>query len=52
MRMALLFNQYSNTAMDGSNAPLAYVPMQADAPWQEAALVAPPHAMQEALQGA
>nr|WP_315490383.1 tandem-95 repeat protein [uncultured Rhodoferax sp.] len=52
MRMALLFNQYSNTAMDGGSAPLGYVPLQAETPWQEAALTAPQHAMHEVLQSA
>lgn len=37
MRMALLFNQYSNTAIDGDHGPIGHVPMQAQTPWQEAA---------------
>ena len=52
MRMALLFNQYSNTAMDAGGAPLGYVPLQAETPWQEAALTPPQNAMHETLQSA
>lgn len=50
MRMALLFNQYSNTSIDGGHGPLGFVPMQAETPWQDATLTPPPHAMHEASQ--
>jgi hypothetical protein len=51
MRMALLFNQMCNTASDGGCESLGFVPIQTDAPWQDA-VVLPPNSMHEMLQGA
>ncbi len=49
VRMALLFNQYSNTAIDSGHAPLGYVPIQTDGHWQDAAPVLPTNVVHEPM---
>jgi len=48
MRMALLFNQICNTASDGDNAALGFVPIQTEGHWQDAAFLVPHSALHEA----
>ncbi|MFZ2306350.1 MAG: tandem-95 repeat protein, partial [Rhodoferax sp.] len=51
MRQMLLANQYANTCVDDSQAPLGYVPIQTDGHWQDAVPAVPANAMHE-VQGA
>jgi hypothetical protein len=52
MRQMLLTNQYANTCADDSHAPLGFVPIQAEAHWQDTELTVPKNAVHEMAQGA
>lgn len=52
MRQMLLTNQYANTCVDDSHAPLGFVPIQAEVHWQDTELTVPKNAVHEMAQGA